>query len=376
MRTEGPHTAATALLLLLVGGLVWLAAASFNEQHIPEKIYPSASLTRVLRMSDFNPLLLGTPADTDVYLMGGMQPGGSLLVLGGSHATEIAGVITAILLVESLDIQAGRVFIVPRANASAATHTTCGEAHPASIEISTPAGPRRFRYGARLTNPVHQAPDPALYRYPGTPRAQPGLEARNLNRVYPGKADGTLTERVAWAITELIRSQEIDLAFDLHEAPPERRLVNAIVASETSIDIASEAVIDLQIDGLEYHLESSSSEFRGLSHREWTDAAGTRPILMETANPLQSRFRGRATADQATVGLDARLAAAARGGYLAPGCDVAGFRLETRIGRNLAALAAILRAYNAQADSNSLLMCGWPDPERLQNEGLGNFLGH
>ena len=33
-----------------------------------------------------------------------------------------------------------------------------------------------------------------------------GSETRNLNRAYPGRPDGTFTEKVAYAITSLIRA--------------------------------------------------------------------------------------------------------------------------------------------------------------------------
>jgi len=366
---------AAVVALLLAVLPVWLATSSFRAQLPPEIMFPSAALTRIQRLSDFNPALAGTPGDTDVYVFEGAEPGGSLLVLGGTHATEIAGTMTAVLLVETLDVQTGKVFVVPRANASAATHTMPGEAHPQFITIPTPAGSRRFRYGARYTNPVHQRRDPVVFRHPASPRILQGCEARNLNRVYPGAQDGTLTERVAWAIVELIRLERVDVAFDLHEAPPERNLVNAIVAPEPSQDIAPQATIMLQLAGWDFHLESSSAEFRGLSHREWADATATRPFLMETANPVQGHLRGRTTARLAVTGRDDQYATAARRGLLAMPYDSTGIALETRVSRHLAGIAAIVDLYNGKAPSARIDMGGWPDAGPLQDNGLGRYLG-
>ena len=48
-----------------------------------------------------------------------------------------------------------------------------------------------------------------------------GSENRNINRTYPGKADGTLTEMMSYGIVQLINTENIDVTVDLHEASPE-----------------------------------------------------------------------------------------------------------------------------------------------------------
>jgi len=283
-------------------------------------------------------------------------------------------VMAAVVLVETLDVQAGRVFVIPRANASAATHTSSPEAHPAHIEIPTPAGPRRFRYGARFTNPIHQRPDPLVFRHPASPRTLQGREARNLNRVYPGVRHGTLTERVAWAILELIRQEQVDVAFDLHEAPPDRNLVNAIVTSRSGTDIAAEATIRLQLDGIDIHLETSSRDFRGLSHREWEGASGAIPFLMETGNPGQGRMRGRTDAALMVSGRDRLYEAASLKGWLAMPYGNGGIPMERRVAQHLAGIRTILEVYNLEAGASSIRFAGVPDADNLQDKGLGFFL--
>ncbi len=369
-----PHFS-SAVALVLTACMAVSAAISFRSQHVPEVLFPSEDLARIRYLSDFNPLLAGTPGDTEVYVFGGDEPGGSLLVLGGTHANEIAGVLTAVLLVECLEVRTGRAFIIPHANASAATHTMPREAHPAFIEFDTPAGPRRFRYGARRTNPIHQGPDPVSYRHPASSTGLSGREARNLNRVHPGVRDGTLTERVAWAIVELIRREHIDMAVDLHEAPPERRLVNALVAAEPSLDIAAQATLELQAVGWDFHLESSSPAYHGYSHREWTDVTDARPFLMETANLAQGRMRRRTTSDLVVVGRDEHYLKMAQRGLLSIPYDAGGVAIEVRIARNLDAIAAILDAYNESAPETRIRLGGWPTSDQLRSGGLGVFLG-
>ena len=153
------------------------SARSFRVQHENEVLYPSADLARIFPLSEINPHLAGTAGDTDVYVFEGEGEGGSLLVIGGTHASEIAGYMAAVLLVENLQVDAGRVFLIPRANASAATHNEPQEAHPQHVTFETAGGPRSFRFGARFTNPVHQWPDPEVYVQPDL-RHRPGRATR------------------------------------------------------------------------------------------------------------------------------------------------------------------------------------------------------
>lgn len=363
-----------ALALLVTAALVVFSARSFRIQHQDEILYPSADLVRIFPLSEINPHLAGTGGDTDVYLFEGDSEGGSLLVIGGTHASEIAGYMATVVLVENLLVEAGRVFLIPRSNASAATHNEPQEGHPQHITIETAGGPRSFRFGARFTNPVHQWPDPEVYVQPNSGTVLAGNETRNLNRAYPGIADGNLTERVAWAITELIRREKIDLSFDIHESSPEYPVINAIVASEVSQDIASFATIALQLDGWEFSLEPSPPNFHGLSHREWTDHTDTQPILLETANPAMGRLRGPTNADLAVLGKDEQYVKAAAIGAVNVPFDEDGISIERRIARDLAAIGAIVEAFNLLNPDRAILVGGWPNPHVLMEDGLGKYL--
>jgi len=370
-RTRATYVGLSLLITVL---LVIFSARSFVGQHQDDVLHPSPGLTRVFPLSEINPLLAGTAGDTDVYLFEGGTGGGSVLILGGTHASEIAGTMTAILLVETLQAEVGRVFVIPHANASATTHNEPQEAHPQHVIFETEGGPRAFRFGSRFTNPVHQWPDPEVYVQPFSGTVLAGNETRNLNRAYPGIADGSLTQRVAWAITELIRKEDIDLSFDIHESSPEYPVINAIVASEVSQDIASYATITLQIEGWEFSLEPSPPNFHGLSHREWTDHTDTRPILLETANPAMGRLRGRTDADLAVLGKDEQYVAAAKIGAINVPFGEEGIPIERRIARNLAAITAIIDAYNTLEPERMISIGGSPAPADLLEHGLGTYL--
>ena len=249
-------------------------------------------VTRTLMLSDYHPSLAGTPGDTPVYVLEGKEPGGTCVVVGGTHQNELAGIFAATVLVETARVSRGRLVVVPRANNSAVTLRDEKRPAPEWVVIASPSTPpsasRRFRFGSRLTNPLHQgAPDPAEVRLPGASKALPGYEARNLDRAFPGSAEGPLTRQVAFAIVELLRREKADLAFDLHEAPPASRLSWMLVSHPRGLDLAAMAILELDAAGLPMKLEASDEGFRGLSHREWGDATPVLSFLVETPNPNQ-----------------------------------------------------------------------------------------
>ena len=108
---------ATALLLLILAAMVcYFAGRDFLNMHEEEAIYPSPHLTVKKRLSDYFPGLKNSPGDSSVYIFEGQKEGGSLLILGGTHPNEPAGFITAVILVENIKVNQGKVIIVPRAN--------------------------------------------------------------------------------------------------------------------------------------------------------------------------------------------------------------------------------------------------------------------
>ena len=232
---------------------------------MPARERPGPGVTAVRLLSDYEPSLRMSPGDTKVYILDSGVPGGTLLVVGGTHADETAGTAAALALVERATPTAGRIIVVPRANNSAAG----GD------------GP-----GSRLTNPAHQgSPDPTLYYPPGSASALEGYESRNLDRAYPGAPDGTLTERIAFGLMELLRIERIDIAIDLHEAPPDSPLSMTIIAHERAMGLAALAVLELGDAGVAMSLEASPAAYPGLSHREWGDRTDALAFIIETANP-------------------------------------------------------------------------------------------
>ncbi len=122
--------------------------------------------------------VLTVPAGVDaasslaVILINGAKPGPTLALISGAHGTEYASIIAMEKLADAIEPAqlAGAVIIVPLVN-------------PASFAQKVPH-----------LNPV---------------------DGKNMNRYYPGKPDGTQTERVSWAISKQV-VEKCDYLLDFH----------------------------------------------------------------------------------------------------------------------------------------------------------------
>jgi len=363
----------SALLLLFAIAICFLSALKFLSMQKKEAIFPSRGLTSRKMLSSYFPGLKKTWGDTDVYLYEGQEKGGNLLILGGAHANEPAGFITAVLLIENIQVSTGKIIIVPRANNSGFTHSQPQEGNPQRYSLESPWGRRHFRHGSRLTNPVHQWPDPSIYINPAGQKLS-GADSRNLNRCYPGRKTGSLTEKIASGIMELIKKEKIDLALDLHEAAPEYPVINAIVFHENSADLAALALMELQIEGFEFRLEASPINLRGLSHREWGDHAQIMAILLESANASHGRLKGKTSPALIVEGKDKNYMKAAKLGRLFVPYGEDGIPLKLRVARHLAAVKSILSNLEELYPEKRIEIKNMPSSSELRKVGIGPFL--
>ncbi|MDP2361205.1 MAG: succinylglutamate desuccinylase/aspartoacylase family protein [bacterium] len=365
------------LLLAGVALLAWAAGRDFLAQRRVEPLFPGPGLAGQHRLADWHPALAGTRGDTELFRFAGAVPGGRVLVLGGSHPNEPAGHLAAVLLVENLQVEQGEIWVLPRANASAFTATDPQEGTPQLIVLPAADGrPRAFRVGGRGTNPLDQWPDPEITIHRPSGQALSGNEVRNLNRSFPGRADGCFTEQVAWAIRRLIEREGIDLLIDLHEAAIEYPVVNAVVAHEAAGELAAEAVFGLAMKEIQITLEPSPPRLRGLSHRELGDAVpGLLATLLETANPGQGRLRGRTDARQILAGDDpCYQAAAAIPGMNKVPVDSTGLPLTLRVGRHLEAVRELCLALGTLQPDKAIRYAGLPELPELLERGLSPWL--
>lgn len=350
-----------------------ISAVEFIDQRKPDVIVPGPGVTRMAKLSDYFPDLKGEYSDTPIFFLESNNPGGTVFILGGTHPNEPASMLTTVLLIENVIMTQGRMIVIPQANLSGFSHNDPQEGSPRYIHFDTSSGVRKFRYGSRATNPIHQWPDPDIY-INQFGQSLSGSETRNLNRGYPGDSGGNYTEKICYGIMEFIRKEECDLSIDLHEASPEYPVINAIVAHENAADMASMAVLDLQIENLEYNLEISPPSFRGLTHREWGDYSETLAILMESANASQGRLRGRTDEQLVLTGKDKMYIKAAELGRLYVPYDENGHPIEERIGRHITAIRFLVNNMNLLFPEKTVAYHGDPGYQELLENGYGEYL--
>jgi len=366
----------TAIAVLAVSAfIIFYTGASFRSMYKEDVIVPGPSVKEVKMLSDYFDGLKGTKGDTAVYVLEGEEPGGTLLFLGGTHPNEPSGMMTAVMFIENAVVERGRIIIIPQADKSGFTANDPQEASPQNFSYTTQQGTvRTFRYGARATNPLHQWPDPDIYVNPSN-QTLSGSETRNLNRCYPGRPDGTLTEKIAYGIMEAIRQENALVSIDLHEASPEYPVINAMVAHEKSIDLASIAVLSLEMEDIKIRLEKSPPTFYGLSHRSWGDYSDTWPILIETANPSQGRLRSKTNEQLVLTGKDPWYIKAQKLGKLYVPFDENGHPLDQRVGRHSSSIQAIITAMEYFFPlEQTIVVSGVPGYSDLIANGIGYYL--
>ena len=145
-----------------------------QSQKIHEEFWQADSLI-------YGYLMPGTKYQTPVFHFRGKKDGAKVLIIGGTHGNEPAGFEAAHRLLkqfQSTQLSKGQIFIIPEAN-----------------KIADHNNERRI--------PVPDSLD---------------RELGNLNRCYPGNANGLPMEQAAYEITQLITKQKISLLLDLHES--------------------------------------------------------------------------------------------------------------------------------------------------------------
>ncbi len=149
-------------------------------------------------------------------LINGNKPGMTIAITGGIHGGEYPGIEASIRLAKELkpDEISGRIIIV----------------HPVNI----PAFEAKFQY----YNPY---------------------DGKNLNREFPGRAMGTISERIAYTITTELHDKA-DFYIDLHGGDLHEELIPFIVypqdADEEIVKASKEAA---SLMGIKYIIGSSST---------------------------------------------------------------------------------------------------------------------
>lgn len=365
----------TIIITVVFATAAVISSLEFRKMHKPDDIYPSEALTRIGMLSDYCEGIKGTAGDTEVYIYDSGVPGGTVFIGGGVHANEAAAYLAPVVMIENIKVDKGRVFIIPRINNSAFTCSDPMEGFPTHYDIETETGSRTFRLGSRVTNPLHQWPDPLVFsQYPSGQQLS-GFETRNINRAYPGREDGSLSERIAFAVVQLIKKEGVDLAFDIHESSPEVPIVNVIVYHEDDEDIAMNAVLGLEFAGLQFSPELSPNNFHGLSHREWGDYTDAVPFLMETSNPSMGRLRGKTDIELVLTGNSENYKKAKESGALRIAYrEDTGEPIAHRVGRHITGMIELINAYNMAYPDKTIEVSGLPGYDDVMANGVGKYL--
>lgn len=367
----------SACVLLVVALVVtFISGKNFAAMHELPDITPGPGVTEVKMLSEYFDGLKGSNGDTPVYVLQGEKPGGKMLILGGTHPNEPSGHLAAVTFLQNAKVTEGTVYVLPYTNRSGFTHNDPQEGSPQALHFTTKDGQEAmFRYGSRATNPIDQWPDPDVYVHAASGQRLSGSETRNINRAYPGRPDGTFTEKVTNGIVQLIKDEDVNLTFDLHEASPEYPVINATVSHEKGMSIAAVGVMNLQFDGIAMTLEPSPVNLRGLTHRELGDYTDTIPLLMETANASQGRLRGETSERLALTGQDKAYVYSEKLGFLYVPYDEKGHPIEERVGRHLQGIIEYDTAYNDQYPDKMIVFEGVPTYEELFTSSDGSDLG-
>lgn len=356
--------------------LAVFAGLSFHRsRHLAEPVVAGPGVARVATLGDYFAPVKGTINDAHVYILEGREPGGTVLLLGGTHPEEPAGRLASWIFAENAELARGRLLVVLTANRSGSTATRLGGAYPPDFTVPTPYGGRTFRMGDRWSNPLDQWPDPEVYLHYPSRQQLAYVDIRNLNRAFPGRPNGTLTERTGYAITELIRREKVDIAIDFHEAELQYPVISTIVAHEKGADLAAAASMFISSDeGFAIGVENSPKALRGLSHREIGDATDAISLLLEAPEPFLDATRGRTDRALLLTGRDEFVVRAGKRGLLFEKIDEKGWPIDVRVGRHTSTVLQILENWTADRPDKGVVVAGVPRYAEVVEKGTGAFL--
>jgi hypothetical protein len=252
--------------------------------------------------------------------------------------------------------------------------TRVGGAYPPDFTIETGWGERTFRLGDRWSNPLDQWPDPEVYIHYPSGQYLAYVDIRNLNRTWPGRPDGTLTERTTYAFMELVRREGVDVFIDLHEAELQYPVISTIVAHDRGQELAT--FVSMMLSDTEFNIgmEYSPVNLHGLSHREVGDHSGAVSLLFEAPEPFLDATRGRTTREQLLTGQDEFVVKAGEAGLLFERIDEKGWPIAVRVGRHTSTVLQTMEAWTDLNPDRPIRSRGVPRYAEVIAKGVGHWL--
>ncbi len=365
-------------IVLGVVGLVLFVSSGisfYRSRHLKEPVVLGEGVTEVKKLSEYFPGIRGTVNDCNVYFFEGREEGGTMFVMGGSHPEEPAARLAAWLFAENAVMERGRLIVVLSSNRSGTTVTRIGGAYPPDFTIPTAWGGQRFRMGDRWSNPLDQWPDPEIYIHYPSRQNLAYVDIRNLNRCWPGRPNGTLTERTCYAFMELIRKERVDIFIDLHEAELQYPVISTIVTHERGQDLTAFVSMMLtDMEGFNMGMEYSPKSLHGLSHREVGDYSDAVSLLFEAPEPFLDATRGRTTREQLLTGRDEFVVKAGEHGLLFEKIDEKGWPIDVRVGRHTSAILQTMESWTDLYSDKPLVCMNVPRYAEVIANGIGHYL--
>lgn len=364
------------LLGALAAALIVVSGKSFSDHRsLQEPVVLGPGVASVKTLGDYFDGVRGTVNDVNLYVLEGKEPGGTVFVFGGTHAEEPAGRLAAWLLVEHAVIEKGRLIVALSANRSASRVTRPGAAYPPTYTIPTAWGGQTFRMGDRWSDPLDQWPDPEVYIHYPSGQYLAYMDVRNLNRAFPGRPDGSLTERTTFAFMELIRRERVDVAIDLHEAELQYPVISTIVTHQKGQEFATMVSMTLtDLEGFNIGTEFSPLNLHGLTHREIGDHSDAVSLLFEAPEPFLDATRGRTNADVLLSGRDEFVVQAGRHGLLFEKIDEHGWPIALRVGRHTSSVAQTMETWSEDHPDRAVVARGVPRYADVVRRGVGFYL--
>ncbi len=365
-----------ALILVVAVAIAGTAGWLFREQRTyKEPVVVSENITAVKKLSDYSDVVKGTVNDCNVYIFDSGVAGGAMLVFGGTHPEEPTGIIAANMLVENMNVTQGKVIVIDRINNSGSLGTRPGEAYPRFFNVETAWGTKTWRFGDRAAVPLDSWPDPEVYIHYPSGQNLAYMDIRNLNRNWPGKETGLLTERTTFAVMELIRAEGVNLTVDYHEAELEYAVENTIVTHEKGNEVAAmtSMMLTSQTFDVPIGMEFSPKALHGLSHREIGDHSDAVSYLFEVAEPMLDRIRGITDEELLMSGKDRFVMKAGEHKLLYAPIDENGWPIDKRVARHVQTTMTLVQVHNMMHPDQMILIENIPTYEEVLAQGSGAF---
>lgn len=365
------------IILCSLGAMLFIFSgiSFYKSRHLKEPVVLGPGVMEVKKLSDYFSGLEGSINDCNVYFLQGKEEGGTFFVMGGTHPEEPAARLAAWLFVENASVEKGRLIVALSANRSGTTVTRLSGGYPPDFCIPTTWGERKFRMGDRWANPLDQWPDPEVYIHYPSKQNLAYVDIRNLNRCWPGRPNGSLTEKTCYAFMELIRKEKVDVFIDLHEAELQYPVISTIVTHERGQELATFVSMMLtDMEGFNMGTEYSPKNLHGLSHREVGDFSNAISLLFEAPEPFLDATRGKTTREQLLTGRDEFVVKAGEHGLLFEKIDEKGWPIDVRVGRHTSAVLQTMESWTEEHPEKPVVCRNVPRYVEVIENGTGHYL--